>query len=1143
MTNMMTKWLKSSIAYMAIVGMTVLSACSDDLRENHSEAGIPFRFAGQIEQQNQTRAGDYGFVDGDRMGIYIVDYANGSPGQLSATDNRASNVLFTFNESQHSWASASTLYWKNASTPVDVYGYYPGVNSVENPASYKFEVSYKQNLLPEEGEMSNYEASDFLWGKVANVSPTANEITVKYTHRMAGVRVQLKAGEGMGDAEWTKVEKSVQVDNTIRTATIDLGNGIPVPDGSVDKSIAMLAQSDGQYRAVVVPQVVKAGETLLTITIGGQIYTHALKSDLKYEGGKLHNFTLTVAKKEMTGDYTFQMTYDGITEWANDEASHQFSSNCYVVINCPEMGTLKECITKAGYDYQTMQNLKVTGELTESDVLFMKNEMPELKHLNLHDVKLKHIRYYDGWWDHGNNDYDLYMDDMMPRGSFYGNKSIRSIVLPTSLKRIGENCFREMQLMYSTLQIPEGVTYIEGSAFAYNDYNGMELIMPNSLDSIEGAAFSNCHFSCEVKLTDNIRMIGASAFSNTSRFHGVFHIPSKLKEINKESLCMGSDGSMTGNIEIPQGVSEIGEFALCAAYKNRVSLTLPTGVKKLSNACFGGVRFNSLHFNDDLEEIFAAFYGASIPFSITLPESLTSIQERAFLNCGIEGELTIPAGCLSMSRDIFSGNNITKFILPDNLESIPEGAFSGNPMLTEIKIPKFVDYIGAGAFAGDAAVQTVICLNPDPPTIFANTFEGLYMDKVILQVPEASVEQYRHADHWKQFQNITAYRELAYNVPEVKALDKGITREGILRAEGDWTVTECPSWVEVSPMQGTGKAEVRITVKPQSPGEPTREGKVVFSLIGKDYTTYTTVKQVSADVAEDATIVLQEASAGATPIPLFIVGDGYDADEIAEGKYLKEIKEQMEHFFSIEPYKTYRHYFTVSTAIACSPQSGLDGPTKFDTENFGGLHGDAEKAWKYALAHGKDITAAGEGKTTIMVLLNTHSTGNSTNIADNGRTVSWMGKSTEPYPFNQQGFVLREVGGTAFGKLAPESVNHFTFIKACGCPGCNMTSRYLEMQARGWWQNVSLSQKMGELPWKHLIFHEKYAQYVDMFEGAMNHARGVYRSENASVMSNQFIPYYNTISREIIVRRIMEYAGKEFNFDNFVANDKIEIPE
>ena len=57
-----------------------------------------------------------------------------------------------------------------------------------------------------------------------------------------------------------------------------------------------------------------------------------------------------------------------------------------------------------------------------------------------------------------------------------------------------------------------------------------------------------------------------------------------------------------------------------------------------------------------------------------------------------------------------------------------------------------------------------------------------------------------------------------------------------------------------------------------------------------------------------------------------------------------------------------------------------------------------------------------------------------------------------------------------------------------------------------------------------------------MFEGAFMHSRGVYRSEPNSCMNND-IPYYNTISRESIVRRIKSYAGETFLFDDFVRND------
>lgn len=40
---------------------------------------------------------------------------------------------------------------------------------------------------------------------------------------------------------------------------------------------------------------------------------------------------------------------------------------------------------------------------------------------------------------------------------------------------------------------------------------------------------------------------------------------------------------------------------------------------------------------------------------------------------------------------------------------------------------------------------------------------------------------------------------------------------------------------------------------------------------------------------------------------------------------------------------------------------------------------------------------------------------------------------------------------------------------------------------------------------------------------------------------NNNIPYYNTISRESIVKRIKRYAGEEYSFEEFVRNDKREV--
>lgn len=1127
--------VKQIIGLMACCLITV--ACSDNLfTEGIADGGNVIKLSGNIRQENVTRASDYGFVSGDRMGVYIVDYDNGQPGDLTASGNRASNVLYTFDGEEYVWSAPLEIYWRDSRTPIDVYGYYPGVNYIENPTAYPFEVSWQQSVLPHEGEMSNYEASDLLWGKAVYVQPTTNEIVIDYRHQLAGVYVTLAKGDGMTDTEWEKVDKTVLVDNTIRSCKFNLQTGEVTVDGTPDRSIQMLPQSGDSYRAVVVPQTVAAGKSLISVTIDGKAYSHTLTETMKYQGGKMHNFTITVNKSAATGDYALSFANNGISEWVNDETSHSFSQNQYVIINCPEIGKLKESITAAGYDYKEMQNLKVTGEITTEDFTFMKNEMISLKHINLHDVRVKHAFLYSRFFD--SNDHFYYSDDAIPSGAFYGNKTIRSLVLPSKLSIIAGNAFREMELINTTLTIPEGVHRIYDDAFSYNAYNNVTLVLPQSLDSL---GWIRCNWKCEFNLSDNIKYIGG--IDGCPNFYGTFHIPSQLKQWPTISR-LGSNGSFVGEVEIPQGIKSIN--GLDVSFKKRPSIILPSGVKRIDNM---RMSFNSFVFNDDLEEIGnGCFYCASLPFQITLPSSLRKVESRSFWNCGLEGGLDLPENCLSLGSEAFAKNSLSSITLPSKLEYIPTGAFVGNS-ITSVTIPKYVSYIGVGAFACPT-LQTVVCLAETPPTVndgdpfgYYDYVDGIYKDKCVLEVPEKSVELYRNTPVWNTFKNITPHRELAFNVPSITCLEKGITRTGMVRSEGAWEISECPSWVTVSPSSSNSKkTEVTVTVNANS-GE-TREGKIVFKLKNQDYTTYTYVKQITTEVKEDQVLTLQTASKGSKAVPIFLVGEGYDAQDIASGLYLNDMKEQMEHIFSVEPMKSYRDYFTVSTAIACSPESGIDGVRKFQSDDW--RVSENHLVLKYAQQYGVGVKG-NESNSTILVLRNSIRTGdNNTILYDKehrGLAISWMAKSNDIYPFDQKGFILRELVGTGFGKLGPEHINHFTFIKACSCPNCSMVNKYERYRDLGWWQNVSMSGKLSELPWYHLIFDEKYAKYVDAYEGAINHSRGAYRSENASVMGNQFIPYFNAISREILVKRIMEASGGTFNFDTWKQNDKIEVPE
>ena len=1148
--------LRLHTAVAASLLLVALFSCSDELTEAIYPPHFSLNLTFQLQQENVTRANDYGFVTGDRMGIYVVDYnADGTAGPLTATDNRASNVVYTYDGDAYSWSSPTTIYWRDRQTPVSIYGYYPAQNYINDPTAWQFSIQTDQSTPAQNGTLSGYEQSDLLWGKVARAEYTEDQIVVRYNHILAGVRVHLIKGTGVSDIEWQKLDKIVLVDNTVTSATVDLSSG-SVDCGSASDTqmpVRMAQQTGDDYRAVVIPQTVAAGKQLISITLDGQTYSHQLTAPMQYQGGKLHNFTLTVNKSELSGDYQITVTDDGISPWVNDETSHQFSAMAYVTVHCSEYGTLMQCLTNAGYDYKTIQNLKVTGEISESDFDLLRDQMPELHHLNLKEVTVKHICTEDGWLSHGSHDYDVFEDNIM--GKLSGNQTIRSLILPTTLKRI--TGLSGMRLMYSTLEIPEGVTRIDEYALSYNDYNGVEMILPNTLDSICEGAFYACRYKCELKLSDNISYIGGGAFGNNyedacdPNFYGVFHLPSKIKELVPGMFSgLGRTGNFVGTIELPQGIIETPDANWQGSWapnlSNYFELILPSSMKRIGDLSFTQLKLSKLQLNEGLEEIgYGNFKYGSAPFPLYLPSTLRSIERECFSGNGFEGNLIIPEQCLYIAENCFQGNCFTSIQLPSRLENINRGCFANNGFLTSITLPKYVSYIGEEAFDGCDALQTVVCLNPEPPELGGAIFQGVYFDKCILQVPEASVETYRHTAGWNQFKNITAYHELAFNIPEILALDKGQTATGVIRSEGAWQVSECPDWVTVSPSSGTDeerKTELTITVKPMT-SEGERSGRIVFKLNGKDYTTYTDVRQIcSTDIKEDQEIVLQTASVGASrAIPLFIVGEGYSAEDVVSGQYMDDMRQQIDYLFSCEPYKTYRNYFTISTAIAVSPEHGINGRTRFASDDWQVTRDDL--VWAYAKAHGAGITEERSGETTVVVLLNTSYLGNNTSVlSDNGRTISYLGKSTDSYPYSQREFVLREVGGVAFGHLGEEGISHFTFLKSCTCPNCNAMSRFQHAKSQGWYENISLTGRMNEVLWKDFIFDSRYAQYVDIFEGGYNHARGVFRSENMSIMGTTFIPYFNAISRMSIVKRIMQYAGETFTFEKFAEKDKREYP-
>lgn len=1130
------KRVKHTLLYLLAAGSMLLTGCSDDFfgdkTEQHDSNRI--QLSSDIDQLAVTRVNDNGFCNGDVMGVYIVDYEGNKPGTLKVNGNRGDNVRHTFDEPNYKWSSAYDLFWKDKHTHIDVYGYYPFANP-ESIEDYQFEVQKDQSKATENGEMGGYEASDFLWGKVSDVAPTTSVIRLPMAHRMSNARVTLIQGSGFAEGEWANLEKIVLTANVARKASINLSTGEIKTAGAVENTMTIPSRTNDEWRTIVVPQTVAAGTTLFSITIGGVPYKFTKNEAFTYVAGKMMNFGIKVDKQTGSGAYKLTLVSESITPWENDLVSHDATAKEYIVINSTP-GGLKNAITAANKDYTQVRNLKITGQINAKDFYFMRDSMLRLSALNLKEVRIK------GWGKNEENEEN--MDDQIPNSAFYfiqtvgGSNSLNRIVLPDTLKSIGSNAFYGCKYLSGSLIIPEGVTEIKRGAFnGCIGLNGI-LSLPSTLKKLGnrgeddmgdegtdyyGGVFQNCrNLTGNLILPDNLELIRGYCFSGCSGLYGELRLPAKLKRMG--NCAFSSCSGFTGSLSIPQGITALPSEAFHNCGFNG-TLTLHNGITNIANDAFA-----NCHFKGELH----------------LPKSLKVISENAFCNNDFSGTLTLPSTLTHIGSNAFAYNWRLMGILdiPQEVESIGENAFSNCKMLEGIIFPESMETIRQGAFNECYGINSIICKGTMPAHIESGAFDGVAKDNFTLEVPESAISQYQAAPGWCDFKRIAAHHELVCRPSVACALSTEHKQKLVINAEGEWEVASKPDWCEVSPASGNKKTEVTLTIKGMAKNADSRDGKVVFRLKDKDYTHECSVSQYGYEYGEDEWITLQKATKGNNGgINIVLLGDGFNAKDIASGKYLKDIKQEVEYFFGIEPYKTYRDYFNVYTAIPLSTESGVGTVNtirynRFNTTFTGGvgLKADYDEVFNYALG-APTVNKSNLNQTLIIMVPNSTDYGGICQMWEDGSAIAFCPQSTYGYPLDTRGVIQHEAGGHGFGKLGDEYIYHNAFIDFCDCTCCGHVFEFNAAKSLGWFDNLELTGKMHSVGWSHLIFDDRYSDIVDIYEGGYMHNRGVFRSEPNSCMNND-IPYYSTISRESIVKRIKAYAGETYSFEDFVKNDK-----
>ena len=344
----------------------------------------------------------------------------------------------------------------------------------------------------------------------------------------------------------------------------------------------------------------------------------------------------------------------------------------------------------------------------------------------------------------------------------FNNDKFTSLFLSNNLTTIGNNAFKNCNLMVGTLTLPSKLTSIGESAFENCTGFTGSLLIPSGVTSIGNKSFYNCN-KLSGKLTiQNSEVIGQSSFEHCNNITEI-KLSDNLTSI--ESFAFKNCSNVRGSIEIPSGVTSIGEQAfygvinLSSIVMNTLTppvagegifdgsncdIVIPTGSYNAytNSPVWSGYTeryIEAYGFSDDeVERILVENWDVINVNGVIDPEEAWAIT--AFTNSeGVNvfqnntlikvfNEMVQFTGLTRINDYEFSGCvNLNSLKLPNNITSIGDRAFSNCSSLTrEMTFSDSIINIGEYSFYNCTMLPGIIKLPNQLTIIKTSTFENCH---------------------------------------------------------------------------------------------------------------------------------------------------------------------------------------------------------------------------------------------------------------------------------------------------------------------------------------------------------------------------------------------------------------------------------
>lgn len=345
--------------------------------------------------------------------------------------------------------------------------------------------------------------------------------------------------------------------------------------------------------------------------------------------------------------------------------------------------------------------------------------------------------------------------------SFSGCTSLASIpAFPATLTTLGDNCFNGCSSLAGDIVLPDGVTTCN-SSFRYAKLtsirfgSGMRSIGNESFRSM--TTLTNVYFDAATSLSS----IGASCFQDcTALACDLGTLPHTLTTLGNNAFY--NCKLAYGDVVLPDGVTSVNNtFRFCAIS----SFTAGAGLASIGGDAFR--QMNSLLHVDltpatNLTSIGSCCFqddtGITNDIAIALPATLTTLGNNAFFNCTkLVGDVVLPDGVSSV-QNTFRYCAISSFTAGRGLSTITTDAFRQMPSLLSVDLSPATNLtsIGNGCFQDDTGITNAVVFPRKLGTLGSMAFYNCNKMEGDLVIPETVTNIQNHTFAYAKLRSVTA---------------------------------------------------------------------------------------------------------------------------------------------------------------------------------------------------------------------------------------------------------------------------------------------------------------------------------------------------------------------------------------------------